>query len=237
MLGDCLDRMGEIESGTVDAIIADPPYGSTACAWDQRIDLARFWPQAKRLLSPGSPVVMFADMRYAATLIASNPKWFKYDIVWDKVAAVGFLDANRKPLRSHELMLVFGPKLPRYRPQKWQGAKPYGRKANKNRQTDIYSSFGHSERTNRDGIRFPLSIYRSSNANGRHRGKVHPTQKPVPLLSWLIRTFTDPGMRILDPVMGSGSTGVACLETGRDFIGIESDRKFFDLATLRVHHG
>jgi DNA modification methylase len=113
--GDCLDRMAEIAAGSIDAIIADPPYGSTQCAWDQRIDLPRFWDHARRLISPGSAVVMFADMRYAVDLIASNPKWFRYDLIWDKVAPVGFLDANRRPLRSHELILVFGPKLPRYR--------------------------------------------------------------------------------------------------------------------------
>jgi site-specific DNA-methyltransferase (adenine-specific) len=195
LFGDCLERMKEILDGSVDAIICDPPYGSTACDWDRRIDL---------------------------------------DLIWDKVAPVGFLDANRKPLRTHELMLVFGPKTSRYRPQKWMSGKRCGFRRG-SRKTVIYGKFDHTHAYyDDDGSRYPVSIHRSTNANGKHRGKVHPTQKPVALMAYLVSTYTDPGMTVLDPTMGSGSTGVACLVTARKFIGIESDPEHFASAEHRI---
>jgi DNA modification methylase len=234
ILGDCLEVMKNLLPQSIDAIIADLPYGSTHCEWDQRIDLEAFWKETERLIRPGSPVVLFADMRFAVALIASNPKWFRYDLIWDKVAPVGFLDANRRPLRSHELILIFSPKSSRYRPQKWDSGKPYRIRKNANQGMSVYSRFESIERRNDDGSRYPLSIVRESNANRKIRGKFHPTQKPVALMSYLIKTFTDPGMCVLDPTMGSGSTGLACLETGRSFIGIERDPGFFEVASQSI---
>lgn len=233
MLGDCLDRMAELPDGSVDAIIADPPYCSTQCRWDRRIDIGRFWPEAKRLLSPGGAVVLFADLRYAAELVTGNPSWFRHDLVWDKVAPVGFLNANRASLRSHELMLVFGPGPARYRPQKWRG-EPYSAKRRIASSTPIYGDFGGYTSGSPDGLRFPTSIVRESNSNGEHSGKIHPTQKPVPLMRWLVRTYSDPGMKVLDPTMGSGSTILACLEEGRRSVGIERDPGYFAIAERRI---
>ena len=233
ILGDCLEILPELPDASVDLVIADLPYGSTRCVWDERIDLSRFWPDVERILTPNSPVVMFADMRFAVHLINSNPKWFRFDLVWDKVAPVGFLNANRQPLRRHELMLVFATKAPRFRVVKSFGHKPY-LKVQESRQTELYDGFGASTRDFRDGSRFPSSIVRSSKGFDGFKGYSHPTSKPIELLTFVIKSFTDEGMTVFDPTMGSGSTGVASVNNNRSFIGIERDATYFKTAKKRI---
>lgn len=230
--GDCLERMAELPDGSVDLVLADLPYGSTKCEWDQIIPLAPMWAQFRRLLAPSGAVVLTACQPFTSELVTSNRKWFRYELVWDKVGSTGFLDANRRPLRRHESILVFGPRMPSYRPQMGTG-KPYGVKSRSGVST-IYGKHCRGDAVN-DGARFPTSIVTISNANAAQRGKVHPTQKPVELGAYLVRTFTDPGAVVLDPAMGSGSFGVAALETGRRFIGIERDKDYHRIASERIH--
>lgn len=234
--GDCLERMREVQASSIDLIIADLPYGITKCHWDQRIDLDRFWAEVRRVLKADGCAVMFADMKLAVELINANRSWFRYDLVWEKTKAVGFLNANRQPLRAHELVLIFSKSPSIYRPQMKEGS-PY-RIASK-KQSNIYGSFKGIAISN-VRLRFPKSVFRFSNnferGNGGRflKGPGHPTSKPIELLTWLIQTFSDSGMSVLDPSMGSGSTGIACLRTGRKFVGIELDAGFFEIASTRL---
>lgn len=168
-------------------------------------------------------------MPFGADLINSNRKWFRYEWIWHKTLPVGFLNANRIPLRAHENILVFYEKLPKYYPQKTPG-KPYTQKSK--RGTTNYHPFRLIPTICRDGMRFPIDVIRFSNANSAK--KIHPTEKPVDLLEYMIRTYTDEGETVLDSCMGSGSCGVACQHLGRNFIGIEKDTGYFEAAKKRI---
>lgn len=228
--GDCLDEMDKVADHTVDMIFTDLPYGTTKNVWDVPIPLDQLWEQYKRVLKPGGVALLFAQMPFGADLINSNRKWFRYEWIWYKTMAVGFLNANRMPLRSHENILVFYEKLPKYHPQKTQG-EPYLRKR-AGRRTTNYGKFADVETSSPDGTRSPIDIISFSNANNSN--KIHPTEKPVDLLEYMIRTYTDSGDTVLDSCMGSGSCGVACQYLGRNFIGIEKDPGYFEAAKKRI---
>lgn len=227
--GDCLVEMDKIADHSVDMIFTDLPYGTTANAWDVRIPLAKLWEQYKRVLKSGGVVLLFAQMPFGADLINSNRKWFRYEWIWHKPMPVGFLNANRMPLRAHENILVFYERLPKYHPQKTQG-KPYTQK--RKAPTTNYRPFRIAPTICRDGMRYPRDVVAFSNAN--HAKKIHPTEKPVDLLEYMIRTYTDEGETVLDLCMGSGSCGVACQQLGRNFIGIEKDTGYFEAAKKRI---
>ncbi len=231
MHGDCIERMKEIHDGSVDMILADPPYGTTACKWDSIIPLETMWEQLKRVIKPNGAIVMTASQPFTTTLIASNMKMFRYDWVYDKNTVTGFLNAKKMPLRSHESILVFYGKLPTYNPQKTQGHKRKTASRNLNH-SDCYGK--HTKKTVYDSTeRYPRSVQRFSSE--KQKINLHPTQKPVALMEYLIKTYTNEGETVLDFTMGSGTTGVACVKTGRSFIGIELEEKYFNIAHKRIN--
>lgn len=225
--GDCLEEMDKVADHSADMIFTDLPYGTTKNAWDVRIPLEALWEQYKRILKSGGVVLLFAQMPFAADLVYSNRKWFRYEWIWHKTMAVGFLNANRMPLRAHENILVFYEKLPTYKPQKAKG-KPYHLKAT----ADRYKSYGHFKAVDKwNEGRYPIDVIKLSKSTTK---KIHPTEKPVDLLEYMIRTYTDEGETVLDSCMGSGSCGVACQHLGRNFIGIEKDPGYFEAAKKRI---
>ena len=232
MLGDCLERMKEIPDGSVDMILADLPYGTTSRnEWDKKIPLAPLWEQYERIIKANGAIVLFSQMPFGAELILSNIRLFRYEWIWNKRGAGGFLNANKMPLRLHENILVFYKALPTYNPQKWM-SKPYFRDDKTNDSLN-YGKWTSLPRKSENGERYPVDIISFSNAE-RKNDHFHAAQKPVALLEYLIKTYTNEGETVLDNVMGSGSTGVAAVNTGRKFIGIELDEKFYETAKNRI---
>jgi site-specific DNA-methyltransferase (adenine-specific) len=237
ILGDCLERMKEIPDGSVDMVLTDPPYGTTACKWDSIIDLPLMWEQLKRVIKPNGAIVMTASQPFTTRLISSNFDGFVFCWVWDKCFAANFVQAKRQPLKDHEDIVVFSKtgKQPNYYPQMVKREKPIKKGGNKPSaaipiaQTENAKVFGGSGKVY--DRKYPTSQIRFSCREGRG---LHPTQKPVALMEYLIKTYTNEGETVLDFTMGSGSTGVAALNTGRGFIGIEMDQGYFDIATKRI---
>ena len=226
-LGDCLDVMQGIPDGSVDMVCTDPPYGTTACKWDSVIPFEPMWAQLKRIVKPNGAIVLMASQPFTSALVMSNVGMFRYDLKWIKTQATGFYNANRMPLRAHEDILVFYRSLPSYNPQKTAG-EPYVQK--RGSASNVYQGKDLSVTVNETGMRHPLSwrVFQ------RDADKTHPTQKPVALMEYLIKTYTNPGETVLDFTMGSGTTGVAAANTGRRFIGIERDPDYFTIASARV---
>ena len=234
MQGDCLERMKEIPSGSVDMILADVPYGTTQCKWDSIIPLEPMWEQLKRVIKPNGAIVMTASQPFTTTLIASNMKMYKDCLVWKKNVASNFLNANRTHLKRHEDVCIFYQKSPVYNKQMLGGA-PYKNKRNGNDDSgDCYGDISKRTDTVNHGERNPISILEFDRNVG-----LHPTQKPVALMEYLIKTYTNEGETVLDFTIGSGSTGVAAVNTGRKFIGIELDLNYFNIALERIEaaHG
>ena len=232
--GDCLEVMKTIPDNSIDAIITDPPYGTTACKWDSVIPFDLMWEQLNRIIKPNGAMVLFGSEPFSSALRMSNIKNYKYDIVWEKDKASNILNSNRQILKIHENISVFYKKQCTYNPQKIKLDKPYRHK-NRSVKSDNFGSNGKDY--DEDGYTiythsFPKSIQRFPKDNG---GKgTHPTQKPVALIEYLIKTYTLENETVLDFTMGSGSTGVACANTNRNFIGIEKDDKYFEIATNRI---
>ena len=230
ILGDCLTEMQNIPDGSVDMILCDPPYGITACKWDSIIPFEPMWEQLNRIIKPNGAICLFGSEPFSSALRMSNIKNFKYDWIWEKTLASNFSLCKKQPNKKHEIISVFYKLQPTYNPQMETG-KPYKDKARKR----TVSVHGGKESIKspicNNGTRYPSSVQKFSNGNN---GNVHPTQKPVPLLEYLIRTYTNEGETVLDFTMGSGSTGVACIHTGRNFIGIELDEKYFNIAKERI---
>jgi len=226
-LGDCLDVMQDIPDGSVDMVCTDPPYGTTACKWDAVIPFAPMWGQLKRIVKPNGAIVLMASQPFTSALVMSNVAMFRYDLKWIKTQATGFYNANRMPLRAHEDIIVFYQSLPSYNPQKTAG-EPYVQK--RGSASEVYQGKDLSVTVNETGMRHPLSwrVFQ------RDADKTHPTQKPVALMEYLIRTYTNPGETVLDFTMGSGTTGVAAANTARRFIGIEMDADYFTVASARI---
>ena len=229
--GDCLELMKDIPDGSVDLVLCDLPYGTTRNKWDSIIPLDSLWERYRRVIKENGAIVLFSAEPFTSLLITSNIQWFRYDLIWSKTQGSDFLNANRKPLRSHENICVFYKKQPTYNPQKTDG-KPYKAKSGETTSTNFGKFNGNHYTENKDGKRCPLSVLRFS---GEHnKGKQHPTQKPTDLLEWLIKTYTNDGETVLDNCMGSGSTGVACVNTNRNFIGIELDEGYFEISKKRI---
>jgi site-specific DNA-methyltransferase (adenine-specific) len=240
--GDCLELMKGLEDNSVNMIFADLPYGTTNCHWDVVIPLDKLWNQWNRIAKKNAAIVLTGQQPFTTDIINSNRKNFRYEIIWQKTQAVGFLDANRKPMRAHENILVFYRKLPTYNPQKTMAETSSLRviKPNSKRGGQHYSDFKNMPTHGSDDkLRFPTSVLKISNWNGALFGRdfkkvKHPTQKPVELLDWIIKTYTNEGDTVLDCVMGSGTTAVSCKQNGRHFIGIEKERTFYNIAISRV---
>lgn len=230
MLGDCLEHMKEIESGSVDMVLTDPPYGTTACKWDSVIPLEPMWEQLKRIVKPNGAIVMTASQPFTTKLISSNYKMFKYEWIWEKPKATGHLNSKKRPMLSHENIVVFYGKQSNYNPQKVQG-DPYAAVKRKSFSKGVYSKEGGHREGNLNGMRYPRSV----NVFSTPHHPLHPTQKPVELMEYLIKTYTNEGETVLDFTMGSGTTGVAAKNLNRDFIGIEMDAGYFQIAKNRIN--
>ncbi len=226
--GDCLELMKDIPDESVDMILTDPPYGTTCCEWDKPVDLSAMWEQILRVAKPDAAMVFFSQQPFAAELIRSNKKLFRYEWIWEKSNATGFLNAKKMPMKAHENILVFYRRLPRYNPQFTQG-KPYVRNRNSVGKCYDYERC-YSTATISDGKRYPRDVIKFKSVSKT----IHETQKPTELLEYLINTYTSTGDTVLDPFMGSGSTGIACMNTGRKFIGMEIDEKYFTAAQEHI---
>jgi DNA modification methylase len=235
MLGDCLERMKEIESASVDLILTDPPYGTTSCKWDSVIDLTLMWEQLKRIIKPNGAIVMTAANPFTSVLVTSNLKMFRYSLVWDKVNKnTGFANANKMPMRRHEDVVVFYNKLPTYNKQMRVG-EPYKSKVSGAGEYMGANGLTNGRNVVNDGTRNPCSIIAIKGDNKKECG-MHPTQKPIELMEYFVKTYTNEGETVLDFTMGSGTTGVACINTSRKFIGIEMDKKYFAIASERINN-
>ena len=235
--GDCLERMQDIEAASMDMVLADPPYGTTACKWDTVIDLPSMWAELKRIVKPNGAIVMTAAQPFTSALVMSNPKWFKHSWVWQKNAGSNFGAMKYQPMKEHEDVVVFCSKSPTYNPQMQPRAESgramitAGVKSKASKGRDVYGGLnqGYDNSGQNAELRFPSSIQRFNRERGHH-----PTQKPVALMEYLIRTYTNEGDTVLDFTMGSGSTGVAGVNTGRRFIGIELDQGYYAIAEKRI---
>lgn len=245
-LGDCLEVMGDIPDGSVDMVMADLPYGTTACEWDSVIPLEPLWAHYKRIIKPRGAIVLTASQPFTTALIASNLDWFKYCWVWEKSLVGDVMNAKNKPLKAHEDICVFSPGTTANRSPRLMNYHPQGVKETFYQRKQSYrdpekgpSPF-HNPRPSHKAIKtqtltnYPRSIIRFANPN---QGTDQPTQKPVALMEYLIRTYTNEGELVLDNTMGSGTTGIACIRTGRRFIGIEKDPDIFETARRRLSGG
>ena len=242
MKGDCLERMKEIPSGSVDLILTDPPYGTTACKWDSAIPLEPMWEQLKRIIKPNGAIVMTASQPFTSVLVASNLKMFKYEWIWEKAVGSNFAALKYQPMKEHENILVFCKGTTVYNPIKEerkgsgkqrQKAGYANSKATAKTGQFIGGIMDATKRTNDyEELRYPSSIQYFNNRD-KDRG-MHPTQKPVALMEYLIKTYTVEGETVLDFTMGSGTTGVACKNLNRNFIGIEKDETYFKIAQDRI---
>lgn len=228
--GDCLEEMKKIPDKSVDLILCDLPYGTTACKWDVVIPFEPLWAQYKRIIKDNGATVLFGSEPFSSKLRISSIDTYKYDWVWEKSKATGYLNSKKQPLRAHENILVFYKGQSAYYPQMTDG-KPYN-KGSALRETMAYGKQREVLVKNDNGLRYPRSVQYFVTAESE--GKLHPTQKPVALLEYLIRTYTKEGETVLDNCMGSGSTGVACVNTNRNFIGIELDDHYFEVAQNRI---
>jgi DNA modification methylase len=238
LLGDCLERMKEIPDGSVDMVMCDLPYGTTACKWDSVIQFEPLWEQYRRVCKPNAAIVLTASQPFTSALVMSNIDAFKYCWVWEKNRPTGFLDAKKKPMRSHEDVVVFYNEQPTYNPQKTKGEPNHctGVKNGRKRtvKSEIFSGDFSRVPADKSGEKYPRSVQRFDGINPTGDRRLHPTQKPVALMEYLIRTYTNDGETVLDNTMGSGTTGVACVNTGRRFIGIERDETYFSIASQRI---
>ena len=240
MQGDCLERMKEIPDGSVDMVLTDPPYGTTACKWDTVIDLEGMWKELKRIIKPNGAIVIYAGQPFTSALVMSNPKMFKYCWVWEKERPSGFAQCKNKPMSSHEDICVFSQgvtvhagqskkRMP-YNPQglieinkKTSGARP-----SKNA-GGMSARPSHKKSIVQTHTNYPRTVLKYKGDRG-----LHPTQKPVALMGYLIKTYTNENETVVDFTMGSGTTGVACKNLNRKFIGIELDESYYDIAKERI---
>lgn len=226
--GDCLEVMQRIPDKSVDMILCDLPYGTTRNKWDSVIDLDRLWVQYKRIIKANGAIVLTAQTPFDKVLGCSNLEWLKYEWIWRKEAGTGFLNAKKAPLKEHENILVFYGKAPTYIPQMVAGKAYTCTKGHHG------SSYGKDVVdvivTENTGVRYPKTVLEFS----RDKDKVHPTQKPVALFEYLIKTYTNEGEIVLDNCIGSGTTAIACINTGRQFIGIEQDENYVKIARERI---
>jgi len=232
---DCFTVFPFIMDKSIDLFVLDLPYGQTACKWDTCIDLNKMWIEIKRMMKPNAVILFYCTTKFGYKLIQSNEKWFRYDLIWKKSSKVGFLSANKMPLRQHENVYIFKAKGGTYNPQKTKG-KPY---TATRKDCNIYSNDIENKPTINKGDRHPTSIYPDTiettilEHNNPHKS-LHRTQKPTSLCEWLIKTYSNEEDTVMDFTMGSGTTGEACLNTNRKFIGIEMDPEIFEIAEKRL---
>ncbi len=229
--GDCLEVMKDIPDKSVDLILTDPPYGTTACKWDSVIPFEPMWEQLNRIVKPNGAICLFGSEPFSSALRMSNIKNFKYDWIWNKKLAGNGILAKKQPLKIHEIVSVFNSGI--YIPQMTKGK--YRKKMTGGiKESEITGGNAVVDEYSND-LYYPKTILEYGIGNMR-KGRLHPTQKPITLLEYLIKTYTSEGETVLDFTMGSGSTGVACVNTNRNFIGIELDEKYFNIAKERIEN-
>lgn len=235
ILGDCLDVMPKMKEKSIDLILCDLPYGVTARnKWDVIIPFDKLWKEYERIIKDKGAIVLTATQPFASQLIMSNPRLFRYDLIWLKNKRTGFLNAKKMPLRGHEYILVFYKKLPTYNPQKTTGHNPVN---SYTKHTSDGLNYGETKKGIKGGgqtDRYPVSFIEFSVVNNDSKEKTHPTQKPVKLFEYLIKTYTNENMIILDNCIGSGTTAIAAKQTNRQFIGIENNDKYYADACQRI---
>jgi len=232
ILGDAITEMSKLKNNSIDMILCDLPYGTTQCSWDTIISFEDLWREYERIIKLNGAIVLTASHPFTSNLVMSNPKLFKYSLVWEKSKSTGYLNSKKMPMRSHEDILVFYKKAPTYNPQMTQG-DPYD-KGKAHRPTEVYGEQkGEIHVVNNTGLRYPRSVQYFKTAESE--GKVfHPTQKPISLMEWLIKTYTNEGDIILDNCVGSGTTAIAALRTNRKYIVIDIDEEYIEITKTRV---
>lgn len=228
--GNCLEVMKDIDDKSIDMILCDLPYGTTACKWDTIIPFQPLWEQYKRVIKDNGAIVLTASQPFSSALVMSNPKWFKYEWIWEKSKASGYLNSKVMPLISHENVLVFGKGKLKYNPQMVAG-KPYN-KGYGHRPTEVYGKQVATLVKNDTGNRYPRTVQYFVTAE--REGKLHPTQKPIALFEYLINTYTNENDIVLDNCAGSGTTGLACKNTNRNYILIEQDQQYCEISKRRL---
>jgi site-specific DNA-methyltransferase (adenine-specific) len=230
---DCLEGMKRIPDKSIDMILCDLPYGTTQNRWDSVIPFEPLWGQYKRIIKANGAIVLTATQPFTTALINSNQNEFRYLMVWNKKNTTGFLNARRQPLRQHEDILVFYRRQPTYNPQMVTRGTPRNKGSYNKRKGNGDGCYGRFEnQKSKNNTYYPTSIIEFSNAH--QSAKVHPTQKPVELFEYLIKTYTNEGETVLDNCMGSGTTAIACINTGRNFIGFELDKHYCEIANERI---
>lgn len=225
--------MPDIKIGQVDMILCDLPYGRTKNKWDVCIPMEDLWMEYKRVLKPSGVVVLTSIQPFTSSLVISNSEWFKYSLVWHKTSPTGYLNAKKMPLRSHEDILVFYKGKPTYNPQKTHGHPRKVSTAAHKRNSKKTTNYGMHGLTTYDSTdRYPISVLPFK--SDKQKSSLHPTQKPVALFEWLIRTYTNEGDIVLDNCIGSGTTAVACINIGRRYIGMDSSKESIDIANNRI---
>ncbi len=233
---DCLEGMKLLPDKSIDMILCDLPYGTTKAKWDIIIPFDRLWEQYERIIKDNGAIVLTASQPFASALVMSNPKLFRYEWIWDKCNVTGHLQAKRMPMKQHESVLIFSKKQTKYNPQfEYIDENDYrfskkGR-VRKTKDNTVYGFVGGG-RTLESGKRYPKTIIKFNNSN--HRGKLHPTQKPVALFEYLIKTYTNEGEIVLDNCIGSGTTAVACELSNRKWIGFETESEYIELINKRL---
>jgi DNA modification methylase len=232
--GDCLQLMGHIQAASIDMILCDLPYGKTKNKWDSVLDLVSLWSHYERIIKPNGAIVLTGQDKFSARLMLSNEKIHRYNLVWEKTSPTGHLNAKKMPLRSHEDILVFYKKLPVYNPQKTYGHERKVSTSHHKRNSKATSNYGAHGLTSYDSTeRYPKSVLRFP--TDKQTSALHPTQKPVALFEYFIKTYTNEGDIVLDNCSGSGTTAIACINTGRDYVCMENDAEMFTKSTNRVN--
>ena len=233
---DCFNVFNKIDERIINLVLVDLPFGQTHCKWDNVIDLKEMWKHLKRICKDNCIYIFFTTTKYGIEIINSNKLWFRYDLVWEKHIAVGFLNARKMPLRAHEMIYIFSNlKLEKYslrhtyNPQKTPG-KPYKVKECTIRSDGVYGIIPKLDMENKTGDRHPRSVIKYH----QNDKKLHPTQKPLELCEWLFKSYSNEGDLVLDFCMGSGTTVKACINTKRNYIGIEKDKDIFNIAKERI---
>ena len=236
--GDCFDFLPTIPDGSVDLVLTDPPYGITGCSWDVVPDIPRFWREAWRVLKPNGAAVIFGTVKSGLDWIMASREEFRYDLVWEKTKAACFVNVNRRPLAIHEMIYVFYRSHPTFNPQKYkpEWASDFEKKVLEPENRVRFFSGGHVGSYTRivTNEKFYKSVLKFSNGGRYISAQIHQTKKPITLMEHIIKMYTNPGETVLDPFMGSGSTGVAAMMTGRKFLGSELDPHFFEVSKRRI---
>lgn len=233
--GDCLELMNNIPDKSIDMILSDLPYGTTHCKWDSVLPLEELWKQYCRIAKENAAIVLFAQTPFDKVLGSSNLKMLRYEWIWEKTQATGHLNAKKMPMKAHENILVFYKKLPIYNPQITKGHTPihsYTKYVSTQNNTEIYGKMSREISGGGETTRYPRSVLTFS--SDKQKCYLHPTQKPLALCEYMIKTYTNEGNLVLDNCMGSGTTGLACKNLHRRFIGIEKEKKYFEIAKERI---